>query len=207
MKIIFDFDGTLLDSSERLYRLFNTLIPQSQMTKEEYWELKRNKINHKLLLQQFFPEVDFDKFNKQWMQRIETEEFLSMDRLYADTAAVLEALSKEHTLYLLTARQSRELLLREMESLGIKHYFKEILTTENRKTKEQLLQEYGDTHPGFNDPNDYFVSDMGQDIVLGNRFGYQTVAIAHGFMCRERLQEYAPVYIIDELSELEQILS
>lgn len=48
----------------------------------------------------------------------------------------------------------------------------------------------------------YFISDVGEDIMLGNSFDLTTVAITHGFMNRPRLEEYQPKYIIDSLTEL-----
>ena len=61
--MIFDLDGTIIDSSERMYRLFCKLVPQCRLTKEEYWEYKRNKGNHKKLIETKYPEVDFYEFN------------------------------------------------------------------------------------------------------------------------------------------------
>ena len=42
---IFDLDGTLIDSSERMYKLFCELIPQTNLTKEEYWNLCSKSIS------------------------------------------------------------------------------------------------------------------------------------------------------------------
>lgn len=206
MNIIFDLDGTLIDSSERMYHLFNTLIPQSYFSKEEYWNLKRNKVNHKMLLNKFFPDVEFEKFNARWMKEIEKEEYLSRDQLYADTLRVLTSLSEEYELYLLTARQSKGNLIKELDRFGLTYYFKEILTTESKYTKEQLLQTYCKINPEFNNTIRFFVSDMGSDISLGNKMGYCTVAISHGFMNKQCLREYSPTYIIDELSELSTLV-
>ena len=47
-----------------------------------------------------------------------------------------------------------------------------------------------------------FISDMGKDIELGNKFGFYTIAITHGFMSEEKLMEYNPKRIIHELSEI-----
>ena len=73
MKIFFDLDGTLVDASERLYRLFCDLIPECNFTKEEYWNLKRNKINHQMILEKYFPQYNFDEFNTKWLSLIEKE--------------------------------------------------------------------------------------------------------------------------------------
>lgn len=195
-KYIFDLDGTLIDASERLYRLFQYLVPESKLTKEEYWSLKRDKINHQMILERYFPKYLFDDFNSKWLSLIEQSEYLNLDCLYIDTIEVLEKLSSENELILLTARQSKENLYKELEKLGIKQYFSHILVTENKCTKEDLLKQIS-----F-DGQDYFVSDMGKDIAIGNKVGLRTIAITHGFMCRKRLEEYKPNNIIKKLQDL-----
>lgn len=207
MNVIFDLDGTLIDSSERMYKLFSHLVPQSKFTKEIYWGLKRDKVNHKMLLERFFPEINFEIFNDNWMSLIEVEKFLIFDQIFQDTLPVLKELYLTNALYLLTARQSRDGLLNEMERLGIKTFFKEILTTEGRRTKKELLKETVETISELRDTSNFFVSDMGSDIQLGNFWGYRTVAITHGFMSRKWLETYEPMYLIDELSDLVKIIN
>jgi phosphoglycolate phosphatase len=73
MNIFFDLDGTIFDSKERLYRLFQELVPQSNLTFEEYWSLKRNKIGHKTIIANYFKDIDFIQFEKKWMELIETK--------------------------------------------------------------------------------------------------------------------------------------
>ncbi|MCR4925226.1 MAG: HAD hydrolase-like protein [Clostridiales bacterium] len=195
-KYIFDLDGTLINASNRLYKLFQALVPESNFSLSDYWKLKRNKVNHQKILSEYFSNCSFDVFNKKWLALIESPEYLQFDCLYDDTKRVLEILSKDNALYLLTARQSRENLLKELESLDIARYFLEILATENKTDKSELLRQIE-----FN-KNDFFVSDMGKDIAIGNDAGLITVAIAHGFMSKECLSKYNPCFIIDELSDL-----
>lgn len=202
MKVIFDLDGTLIDSSERMYRLFQELVPQSAFSKEEYWEFKRNKVNHKQLLERFFPEVNYECFNDAWLLSIENDFYLNMDVVFPDTIETLIQLSGRSDVFLLTARQSKSGLERELNRLQLKDFFAEVITTEGKMTKESLLKQYLTQHPGFADRNDYFVSDVGRDIVLGKECGYKTVAITHGFMNEEKLIGYYPDLIINELREL-----
>ena len=113
MKILFDLDGTILDSSERLYRLFCELIPDCTFTKEDYWNLKRNKINHKMILEKYFSEYDFNEFNTKWLKLIEDEKYLKSDKLYDFTIPLLKSINND--IFLITARQSRKNLLEELE--------------------------------------------------------------------------------------------
>lgn len=139
MKVIFDLDGTLIDVSERMYRLFQALVPQSLLSKNEYWELKRNKISHEILLNKYFPEISFEYFNSKWMKAIETEEYILMDTNYSDTIDVLRRLSNKFNLYLLTSRQLKCELQRELEKLMLKKYFTDILVTERKYSKKNYL--------------------------------------------------------------------
>jgi phosphoglycolate phosphatase len=203
MKIIFDLDGTLIDSSERMYMLFQELVPESDFSKEGYWELKRNKVNHRMLLERFFPNYDFDDFNEKWLRRIEAEEYLKTDILYYDTVDTLNALKKRGIeIILLTARQSKEGLYQELERLGIDIFFDVVLTTEGSKSKESLLKDSGIINQIKNTDSILFVSDMGKDILLGKEFGFKTIAITHGFMNEKCLSEYKSDIIINNLNEM-----
>lgn len=207
MNIIFDLDGTIIDASERLYQLFQHLVPMSQWSKEEYWNRKRNKENHEMIINKYFSDIDFGQFNKQWLQLIETEDFLNLDRNYSDTTELLKELSTKSSLFLLTARQSKKGLIDELKRLQINEYFENIFVTENLKSKADLLDEImenGDIKKGA---DDLFVSDMGKDIVIGKKRSFITIGISHGFMCRDRLKEYCPDYLVDELMEIVEIVN
>ena len=203
MIYIFDLDGTLIDSSERMYRLFCDLIPECELSKDEYWNYKRHKVNHKSLLEMLYPQVDFEEFNDRWMLLIEKKKYLDMDENYLDTIDVLSQLKLNRSiLYLLTARQSKSNLMRELSRLNLIDCFDAIMLTEGKKTKEDLLKTCFQEKEEMFNSNYIFVSDMGKDIQLGNQLGFYTVAITHGFMSREKLLGYHPKRVIDELSEL-----
>ncbi|MGN0014152.1 MAG: HAD family hydrolase [Candidatus Gastranaerophilaceae bacterium] len=196
MKIFFDLDGTILDASDRLYCLFCDLIPECKFSKDEYWQLKRNKVNHKMILEKYFPEYDFETFNTRWLELIETDKYLSLDKIYIGVYELLEKLQKNNEIYLLTARQSKEKLFEELERLNLEKYFNEILVTENKKTKKDLLEMLN-----LND-NDIFITDMGKDVQTAQSAGIRSVAVTYGFMCREKIKEYEPTYIRDSIEEI-----
>ena len=96
MKIFFDLDGTLIDSKDRLYRLFQHLVPVSNLTFEAYWDYKRNKIDHRKILEtrHFFSEQDIVSFQKNWMDKIELPEWLAFDKPFKGVTAYLMELKK-----------------------------------------------------------------------------------------------------------------
>ena len=199
MKILFDLDGTILDSSERLYRLFCELIPDCTFTKEDYWNLKRNKINHKMILEKYFSEYDFNEFNTKWLKLIEDEKYLKSDKLYDFTIPLLKSINND--IFLITARQSRKNLLEELEWFGIKEYFKDIYVTENKIENVDILRNLHITS------EDILVSDMGKDILAGKEVGIKTVGVSWGFMNEEKLKEYKPDFIVSDYNEIIKIIS
>ena len=51
------------------------------------------------------------------------------------------------------------------------------------------------------------IGDTGHDIACGKAFGARTVAIATGSWPRERLTEYAPDFLFDDLSDVDEIIA
>ena len=195
-KIFFDLDGTLINASNRLYTLFQKLVPQSKFSLEEYWELKQQKINHQEILKKYFPQINYDDFNQTWLKEIETKEMLDLDYLYNDVVSTLEKLKPNHSLFVLTARQNKENLLYELNKLKIFKLFDDVFLTEHKKSKDELIQNIPLA------PTDMIVGDTGYDIQIGQKCGLKTIAITHGFLNESILQGYAPDYIIYNIKEL-----
>lgn len=198
-KIFFDLDGTLIDSRMRLYRLFQDLIPESKLSFEQYWNLKRNKINHQAILTEKFPQYEFGIFNQTWLELIETEEYLRIDTVYPKIKEVLLMLSKKNELYILTARQNKEMLHKQLVWLDLAPYFREILITEAKQSKADILKHYSLTS------NDLLVGDTGHDIQIGQAMGLKTVAVSYGFLAEDVLKTYAPDIIVAHSNDLIEI--
>ena len=198
-KIFFDLDGTLIDASERLYSLFQFLVPHSKLTKKEYWNLKRHKNSHKMILSQLFSydENFIAQFEKKWMHLIEADEFLIKDVLYPGVREVLSALRNTYSLYVVTARQFSEKVDEELRRLGILDFFEAIFVTKQKVSKEELIR----TH-FYPTSNDIFVGDTGKDVQTAKACGIQSIAVAHGFMDKEVLKTYQPDLIIKNIKEI-----
>jgi len=96
--IFFDFDGTLIDCKRRLYELFQELVPQSKFSLDEYWEIKRKRINQKKLLSDWFAysEEKILEFHKTWLEKVEEDQRLELD---SSTEGALDLLDLGWNLY------------------------------------------------------------------------------------------------------------
>jgi phosphoglycolate phosphatase-like HAD superfamily hydrolase len=51
------------------------------------------------------------------------------------------------------------------------------------------------------------IGDTGHDVACGKAFGARTIAVATGSWPRERLAEYAPDFLFDDLSQVEDVIA
>lgn len=199
MNIFFDLDGTLIDARERLYRLFQQLVPTSSLSFDQYWEQKRNKISHKELLADMFNYTDdtIEAFQRDWMINIERPEWLALDKPFDGISDRLKELKKSCNLFVVTHRQFRESVSGQMTQFGWLDLFKDVFVTSQKTEKYDLIKNVADISP-----DDWFVGDTGNDIQTGKKLGVRTVAVLSGFLSREKLSEYSPDRIEDNVLKI-----
>lgn len=199
MNIFFDLDGTLIDSRPRLYQLFQFLVPDSTLTFDEYWGLKRSKINHKEILSSKFSysEEQYKHFEKNWMSEIELKRWLDLDIPFEGVTDLLEDLFRKYTLFVVTARQSENTALEQIKKLKWNHIFTKILVTAQKQEKYDLIKNTVQTTS-----EDWFVGDTGKDIQTGKLLGIKTAAVLSGFLNKESLLLYNPDTIINTVLDL-----
>lgn len=193
MNLIFDLDGTLIDARERLYRLFQQLVPKSKLTHEAYWSFKKDKVsNETILTKEFgFGADDIEQFVTEWMQRIEAPEFLALDKNFFGVSSALERLSEQARLHVCTARQHRKSAIEQLDSLGLLPYFDSVMVTEQSRSKEELIATLHDLGP-----RDWIIGDTGKDIQVGQFLGIKTCAVLSGFLSEKHLRHYKPDMIL-----------
>lgn len=198
MKIIFDLDGTLTCPRKRIYALFSSLVKSENVSYEDYWNLKFSGKNNRQILKGNFnysdSEIDF--FIERWMNKIESDFYLSMDTLFEGVENFLRKASQTHDLYICTARQSKVQAIKQLQQLGVIAFFKDIYVTEQKKEKQELILDV----LGTMQATDWFIGDTGHDVLAGKRLGIRTCAVLTGVMSEVALNQYAPDIIIDNVT-------
>jgi phosphoglycolate phosphatase len=199
LNIIFDLDGTLINSKPRLYKLFQMLVPASEISYTDYWDLKSSKKTHEIILRSKFgfDDLEIAKFTNQWMDLIESPEYLAFDEKFQFTHSTLLRLQSQAQLIVCTSRQHRLSALQQLERLNLLSFFSVILVTEQKTSKESLV--ISCLH-NLN-KNDWIIGDTGIDINTGKQLGIKTCAVLSGFLNHANLLEYDPDLVLNSIND------
>lgn len=129
--IVFDFDGTLLDSAARhtvvledCLREFGLSVPSLS----DYLSCKADGMSTKTYLRGLGLSDELCRaVSERWVMKIEQPEYLKLDHLFDDAVSALELCKRAgFALYLLSARQSEENLLKQVHQTGVAEYFDKV---------------------------------------------------------------------------------
>lgn len=207
MKLFFDLDGTLIDISERYYRVYSDILTEagfSTIGKEEYWDAKRHKVPEDQILAMTDAKEFYEQYTKKRVALIESDYYLSNDRLQEGVIEVLKNFSMKYQLILVTLRRSASQLYRQLVDLELIDYFTDVLSSgedlEPRwMIKYNLIKEY--LGCGY-DSSHILVGDTETDIKAGNEIGFKTIAVSNGIRIKELLILSNPTFICESVGDI-----
>ncbi len=161
-RIGFDLDGTLLDSRQRHIDVLKEVLNQEgiRIDISDYLSYKSDGHSTKdYLLQKGIDKDVSERLNKRWISLIEDERFLSADILYPEVEKILSDLSRDSSLYIITARNNKDSAYKQIKRLGIQQYFEGVYVVESSKNTSQIKADvlrrkeidvfYGDTESDY----------------------------------------------------------
>jgi phosphoglycolate phosphatase len=207
--IFFDFDGTIVDVSERIYRLYSDLVlqyKQQTITKDIYLSLKKNKLSEELILRKTIEEDSIIKKIIRKRKELLESIYTKYDFLIPEVVKTLSDLHQNHNLYLVSYRKNEKNLLKEIRQFYLHSFFKKIIISGNSSNKtgiEFKTKAILDEHPG---ENDVIVGDTEDDIMTGKALGLTTVAVLSGMRSRAYLETLKPDFILSSLVEMDKVV-
>jgi len=204
--IFLDLDETLINTSERHYKLYCNIIDelnlQIPLGKDEFWKLKRNGISTVEILGGIDPKILL-KCSEIWIENIESRNYLIHDKLFKDSLGLLSKLSSEK-LFLITMRNNRENLIWELKKLGLYNKFNAVLSCSplNNNDKTVPILEYIEEKDLCIDKNSIIVGDSEKDIITGKKLNLTTLAVVYGIRRKEILLSLKPDYCLDDMNDI-----
>lgn len=203
MIIFLDLDGPIIDVSEKYYRVYVDILSRHNvpvLSKEEYWQAKREKTPDEVILKNtgFFC---VESYRKERKDLIESDRYLLYDRLQDGALDVLNTLCRKHELVLVTLRSHPDQLKKELQYLHLDKYFAAVLTSPTETSprwgvKVSLIKKYLD---GKMITGGVMIGDTETDILAGNSLGCRTIGVLNGIRSRRLFKEAQPTYLVETI--------
>jgi phosphoglycolate phosphatase-like HAD superfamily hydrolase len=213
MIIFFDLDGPLLDVSERYQILHRDLLEGmgvAPLAPHVYWQRKRQRRPETAILRELGASALEASYSHRRLELIETDRYLTHDRLWPWANSILTTLTARYALVLVTVRSQREALERQLTRLNLRRFFKAVLSEpaadpvdaqKSRLIRHYLLQQHLST------PGSWIIGDTEADIGAGRLLELTTVAVRCGIRDDEQLASLNPTYLIDDIRALPDLVS
>jgi len=209
--VIFDFDGTLVNSLNAYHMAFNhgtSPLGLPKVDKEKLAGMLSMGKGLRQVLLELFPQLREDQVQscvrtiRKFFHTIQREQ----THLLPGSLEVLSWLSdKGFRVAVATSRAvENEQMKESLKFYGIENYVNAVVTAHGAVPRKPAPDQLLEVLRIFNlsSRSCIYVGDSIVDVRAGKAAGIQTVAVASGVEKREVLEKETPDHIIDELSEL-----
>ena len=200
--VIFDFDGVLADSFNRMYALNKAAMAESdiELSENRYkdfftgniHEAFRNFIKNDTAYQKFF------QFRRQ-----NFDEYYSSVKLFPEAPKFLEKI-KEKFVLTIASSGKRDRIVDLLKADHLEECF-QIIAASSDHSKERIINEIIE-QLGPLSVKPIFVSDTCGDLILAKKFGFKAIGVSWGFQAPDKLNLTGPYFIAKNFTDLFQYL-
>jgi phosphoglycolate phosphatase-like HAD superfamily hydrolase len=210
--VAFDWNGTLLsdtittlNSSNKIFKLYG-IKPIS---------LKAFRETFAIPITDFYKhwtkkEIDFIELSKKYHTIYEKAALKTRTR--AGTKEVLKFSGKKHITRTIYSNHITPEITKQLMRLNIYEYFDEILarpagdhSTVYNRSKDQKLFDYV-KQKKLKPKEVLTIGDTEEEIEIGKKFGYYTVALTGGWNTEKRLKKHKPDFLIHNMKDLIKVI-
>jgi phosphoglycolate phosphatase-like HAD superfamily hydrolase len=216
LRLITDFDGPIMDVSERYYRVYQQCLEQSrhsdqivcQLSKAEFWTMKRARVPEvQIGLKSGLNEVQAQAFARLRRETVHQLPYLVYDTPVPGSIETLQRLQAQKVdLTVMTMRRVRE-LDEALERCNLSQFFapdrryclaNDYVKTGDVKDKPLLMKRAIAELPEASDT--WMVGDTEADIVAAKTHGIKVIGVLSGIRDRHQLAQYEPDLILENFS-------
>jgi len=206
--LIFDLDGTLVDSKEDIVNAVNFTLRQLGLDEKPY-----NKIASFIgtgvndLIRKAIGEKKKNLFDEGVLifEDYYKKQSAAKSKLYPHVEDILKHF-KDKPMFVVTNRK-RDMAQATLNSLKIGKYFKDIIGGDDESClKPSVCSIDKVLKCNKNNKRSMIVGDMDLDVLSGKKAGILTCAVTYGIGKKEDIVKAEPDYIIDDIVELKDII-
>jgi len=211
--VVFDLDGTLVDTGELFYRLFSEVIRLAGLKPICFEQVGDPWASAYEQACAQYPQLrgitGEPRFAEAW-ERVLREMLAAGDvRLYPDARAVLHSLHESGRKLCLASNTPKQFVEMKLEALRLKPRFEAVFTPQDvwgPKPRPASLFHVRELF-GLGPEEIAMVGDLPPDIIYGRNAGVRTVAILNQYNDRGCLAAAEPDCIVESLAELATALA
>lgn len=210
--VIFDFDGTLIDTRQTIVAAKQETMRQLGLpVADEKACADTIGLSSKLGFKKNFPDLSeelLDLCVKHYRDNFERMKELVPPRLFDGVPGTLNALKEKGMVLTIATSRNRRSLLEFLEKLDLKKYFTYVLAAEDTKLLKPNAEPVTKTleELRFRPEDALVVGDMPYDILMGRNAQVATCGVTYGNASRQELKEAGADYLIDSISELPEFI-
>ncbi len=221
LRIITDFDGPIMDVSERYYQVYQFCLSQisrpdqiiQQLPKSEFWRLKRAQVPERQIGQMSgLDDMQAAEFARLRRQTVHTRPYLKYDTPIAGATETLERIQALGIdLLVMTMRRTSE-LEEAFSRCDLGRFFapdrryclsEDYVKTTDVGDKPLLMQRaIADLSP----VESWMVGDTEADIAAAKTHGLKVVSVLSGIRDRTQLDQHQPDWVATDLGEAVDII-
>lgn len=206
--IIFDLDGTLINSKPEILRtyrsVFSSIIPA---VPPDFNVINFGATINEVLKSIYGTETDKIREAKKMFASIYDHSDYTETILYEGVEEILNYLKRKgNSLYIATNKRYSP-TVRILEKKNIADFFLAVMANEMQPDKTLLKEEMiADLKERYSFSEGYMVGDSMTDIVAGKNQNLKTIAVTYGYENRDIFADQNPTYIVDSFHELKSLI-
>ena len=208
--IIFDWDGTLMDSVDRIVSSMQAAAITVNITPPSDLAVK-NIIGMSLddAMIELFPDASLS--TREALKLAYKEQYVSLNKtptqLFEHALNLLETLTGHQKILAVATGKARDGLERVWEATGTKHFFKSsrcAVECQSKPHPEMLLALLNELT--IAPQHAVMIGDTIHDLGMANNAGIDSIGVTYGVHTHTELSRYNPKAIVNSLTELERLL-
>jgi len=201
--LIFDFDGTIVDSKQFFYKIIERYAPIYGFD----LEFIERKIKEGKTLNETLKEMGLSYFSRIAAKLNIFFRLIKMTKEIKKCKDV-DKIKKLKVKKIVVSNSPSFYINKILKNLKIKKYFNEVYGSELFKNKEKFIKEYLKKNK-IKNKEVLYVGDRVVDVLLAKKVGcYSVIVVGKGsWDSKKEILKAEPDFIIDDLGELEDILN
>jgi len=202
--IIFDWDGTLIDSQANIVQCFKYVIDDLDLPDRSSEEIS-NIIGLGMweALRELFPQNNTEEY-QQMVDRYRYHFFASdPSQPFSGAGTVLSSLAEDGYILAVATGKGRRGLDKALDSTGFRQYFHATRCADETRSKPhpQMLEELLD-ETGMNGEQAIMIGDTEYDLEMAKNAGIPSIGVSYGVHEADRLLKHEPISVLNEIGAL-----